>query len=398
MQRKTQRIAALAFWLAAAVPIARADADASSALVTPSRLSHGESAWLRTELGAVRGVTIGPIESALHPDKGYGTAASARMMREARRLGATWVSLTPFGRTWDLAPTGVSLTFEQQHKTSRKNVAEAVEQAHAEGLRVFLAPQLWIETGKWRGEIDPADDDGWRRWADGYRAFVITWAELAAETRVDMFSVGVELRSWVTTTRAPSFIDIIEEVRRIYPGLITYCANWDDVEDTVILGELDLIGVNAFYPLAETAGAPLDELLQGGKRVATRLRQLAEAWDKPVILTEFGYTTRRDPALRPWEWPEHMSNVVVDELAQADAYRALLAPLLGEPAVAGAFVWRYYADPDDMSQEAEWGFSPRGKLAELVLRDAFAAHWASDGERPIGAALHRRAARAIGVY
>jgi hypothetical protein len=98
-----------------------------------------------------------------------------------------------------------------------------------------------------------------------------------------------------------------------------------------------------------------------------------------VLLTEMGYTTRPDPALRPWEWPDGMSNVVVDQPAQATAYRALLAPLLDEPWCAGFFVWRTYADPGDVSQEAEWGFSPTGKLAELVVRDAFAASWAGDG-------------------
>ena len=41
-------------------------------------------------------------------------------------------------------------------------------------------------------------------------------------------------------------------------------------------------------------------------------------------------------------------------------------------------VWREYADPDDTSQEPPWGFSPRGKLAELVVRDAFATRWACD--------------------
>ena len=60
-------------------------------------------------------------------------------------------------------------------------------------------------------------------------------------------------------------------------------------------------------------------------------------------------------------------------------------PLLDEPDFAGFFVWRVYADPDDVSQEAEWGFSPRGKLAELVVRDAFAARWAGDGARDLAA-------------
>ena len=41
-----------------------------------------------------------------------------------------------------------------------------------------------------------------------------------------------------------------------------------------VLGELDVIGVNAFYPLAEKDGAPFDVLLEGGKRVQARVRAL----------------------------------------------------------------------------------------------------------------------------
>ena len=94
-----------------------------------------------------------------------------------------------------------------------------------------------------------------------------------------------------------------------------------------------------------------------------------------------------------------MSNVVVDEVAQAEAYEALLAPLIDEAWLAGGFVWRLYADPDDVSQEAEWGFSPRGKLAELVLRDAFTARWAADGKAlPGEAGIARHRARTPGVH
>ena len=73
-----------------------------------------------------------------------------------------------------------------------------------------------------------------------------------------------------------------------------------------------------------------------------------------------------------------MSHVTVDEAAQATAYRGAPRALLDEPDFAGFFVWRVYADPDDVSQEAPWGFSPRGKLAEGVMRDAFEARWACD--------------------
>lgn len=371
---------------------------ASAAAATPTRLPAGRDAWQHTGLGSIRGITVGPIESALHPEKGYGSAACARSLREVRRFGANWVSITPFGRVWDLHPSGVSLSFEQSFEENRQAVMRAVAQAHAEGLRVLLVPHLWVETGEWRALIDPGDDAGWQRWQAGYRAFLLTWAEVARIAGADMLSVGVELRSWLTTTRAPSFLEILRDVRGVYPGLLTYAANWDDVEQTVVLGELDVIGINAFFPLAERENATLEELLVGAQRVAARVHALGHDWDKPVMFTEFGYTTRPDPALRPWEWPDHMKSVRVDELAQADAYRALLAALLEEPAFAGLFAWRLYADPNDMSQEAEWGFSPRGKLAELVLRDAFSAHWAADGPREIGASLHRHGARRIGVF
>ena len=347
---------------------------------------------------AFRGITIGPIESALHPGKGYGSEAYRGTLHEARRLGATWVSLTPFGRVLDLAPSGVSWTFEERYEVNRKAVLRAIAQAHEKGLRVLLVPHLWVENGAWRGEIDPGDDAAWERWAASYGAFLRSWAEVAREGRADKLAVGVELRSWATTTRAASLVALVREVRGVYPGPLTYAANWDDAEETVIWGELDFIGVNAFFPLASESGAGPEKLLAGGRDVAKRLGALSRHWGKPVVLTEFGYTTRPDPAVRPWEWPDRMANVVVDEAAQADAYAALLAPLIEETWLAGAFVWRLYADPDDVSQEAEWGFSPRGKQAELVLRDAFAARWVSDGPWTAGGALVRHAAETPAVF
>ena len=344
----------------------------------------GADGWRASGHDAVRGITIGPVENAYHPGVGYGSAAYGRTLDECVRGGATWVAITPFGRVADLAGRGVDPSFEQPFAKNREDVRRGIAMAHERGLSVMLVPHLWVESGEWRAKIDPPTDAAWDAWARSYGAFVRGWAEVAESAHVELFSAGVELRSWVTTARAPSFAALIRELRGIYKGPITYSANWDDVDVTVVLGELDVIGVNAFYPLADKEGAPFEALLEGGKKVQSRVRALAETWQKPILFTEIGYTTRRDPAVRPWEWPDAMKGVRVDELAQADAYRALLAPLLDEPRFMGFFVWRVYADPDDVSQEAEWGFSPRGKLAELVVRDAFAASWAGDATRRPG--------------
>jgi len=372
-----------------AAPVAFALA-ARLALVSP-----GADAWARAELGGVRGITIGPIENGYHPGVGYGTPAFDRTLLEARAMGAAWISLTPFGRVADLTGGGVDLTFEAPFERNRRDVARAIEMAHARGLRVLLVPPLWVESGGWRGEIDPGTDQGWERWAASYGRFIRKWAEVAQATRAEMFSVGVELRSWVTTARAPSFARVIEDVRRVYRGVVSYSANWDDVEQTVILGQLDVIGINAFYPLAEEPGGPEARLADGARKAGAQVHALAERWHKPVVFTETGYTARPDPAVRPWEWPEAMSAVRLDEAAQAQAYRALLGALIDEPDFAGFFVWRVYADPDDTSQEPPWGFSPRGKLAELVVRDAFAARWACD---PWWRPAWNEAARTPGLY
>jgi hypothetical protein len=338
----------------------------------------GGDAWTRAGLGSIRGITIGPIENGYHPDAGYGSRPYVRALAEAKAMGASWVALTPFGRVADLTGSGVDPTFEAPLERNVRDVALSIAMAHARGLHVMLVPHLWVESGQWRALIDPQTDEGWRRWARSYRSFVGRWAEVAERTHAEMFSVGVELRSWLTTGRAPLFAPVLDEVRRVYHGLVTYSSNWDDVEDTAILGRLDVIGINAFYPLADEPRASGDKLLEGARKVRERVHALAEKWQKPVLFTETGYTTRTDPAVRPWEWPDAMSDVKVDEAAQAEAYRALLTPMLDEPDFVGFFVWRVYADPDDTSQEAPWGFSPRGKLAGEVVGDAFRSRWAGD--------------------
>jgi hypothetical protein len=376
--------------LASVLPLALAVAATAP---LPKGLRPASDAWAFARPGAVRGITLGPIESVRHAGHGYGSDASGRAMDESRALGASWVSLTPFGRVRDLTPEGIDMTFEAPFVDNRAAVIAAARQAHDRGLRVLLVPHLWVESGEWRALIDPGNPEGWKRWADDYRAFLLAWAEVAREADIEMLSVGVELRSWVTTPRVELMTPIIADVRAAYSGLLTYSANWDDVEQTLLWDAVDLVGINAFYPLADRDGAGYLDLADGGLRVARELGSFAADVRKPVLLTEVGYTTRADPAVRPWEWPDGMRGVAVDEEAQAVAYSALLGPMIHAEWCAGFFVWRYYADPEDVSQEAAWGFSPRGKLAEVVLRDAFAAHHAADGPWLPGAFAGRHRAR-----
>src|SRR5439155_25243648 len=77
------------------------------------------------ELGGIRGITVGPIENARHPGVGYGSEACARTMDEAKAMGATWISLTPFGRIWNLRSTEIDLGFEAPFDDNRKAILAA---------------------------------------------------------------------------------------------------------------------------------------------------------------------------------------------------------------------------------------------------------------------------------
>jgi hypothetical protein len=348
-------------------------------------LPPGSEGWRDSGRAGVRGITVGPIESSQLPGRGYGTATSAALLDELARMGTTWISVTPFGRIWSLSSTEIAMDFEAPYEDNRVAVARMIRQAKERGMGVLLIPHLWVETGGWRGEIDPGSEEGWAAYQASYRAFLLEWAELAAEAGADGLSIGVECKSW-SGRFGGYWNQLIRDVRQRFPGFLTYSANWDEVEGVVFWDQLDVIGVNAFYPLAYHSAASYAEYLAGAAHARDGIRSIAQGFDMPVLFVEVGYTTRADAAVQPWLWPDEMTNVVFDEHEQARALSALFEVFLPEPWFVGFFLWRYYADLDDVSQEHIWGFSPHGKVAEPMLSQVFRYRWAADPTPQLGSA------------
>lgn len=376
--------------IAAVLGAATGAAAQSRGAVARPPLGYGAEAWRRHGIGAVRGATLGPIENSQHPGVGYGTPASAEALDELVALGSNWVSVTPFGRMWSTRDPSVRMDFEAPFRENREAVRRVIAQAHARGLRVLLIPHIWTDTGGWRGEIAFDDPRDWQRFFANYTRFVTAWAQVAEEAGAEMMSVAVEMCS---SSGRPEWQGVIDAIRREYRGLLTYSANWDEAERVTFWDRLDVIGIQAFYPLAERPGASLAEL----RRAAVARADLVERWalreGRAVMFAEFGYTARTDPTLRPWEWPDGMQGVQVDARAQAEGYRALLEAFIPRPWFVGGFVWRYYSNPMDSSQEPAWGFSPRGRAGEQVLRELYdwRVRWGSDPAEPLwGSEIGRR--------
>jgi hypothetical protein len=326
---------------------------------------------------ALRGVTIGPIESSQQSGRGYGSDFSRALLDELVRLGVNAISITPFGRIWSLQSTQIERDFELPFAQNQAAVLRLVADAKARGMRVLIVPHLWVETPGWRGDLDPGSEAGWLAYQKSYREFVLDWAKVARRAGADALSIGVECKSWSGRFGA-YWSALIADVRAAFPGQLTYSANWDEAEDVLFWDQLDFVGINAFYPLADHADASYATYADGAARAVERALALGRLVAKPIVFVEIGYTTRRDAAVKPWLWPDDMHDVAIDEWEQARALSALMGAAITQPAFRGLFVWRYYANLDDVSQEASWGFSPHGKLAEPLLSNVFQTPWAGD--------------------
>jgi hypothetical protein len=346
------------------VPRAAALALAVAAALAPAAGSASQ----------VRGVTLAPIEDGMLGPVGYGSDRCGVAIEELAELGATWISITPFGRMDDLEAVDIEHDFEIPVARNEELVRTTAAMARARGLSVAIIPHVYVMSGEWRGEIDPGPPEAWRAWFAAYRAFVLRFAELAEEVGAELFSIGVEFKSSSNFHEA-EWRELIAAVRGVYSGALTYSANWDEVDAVPFWDALDAIGVNAFWPLARRPGDGFEAMLESSRRVADELEAIAFFYDRPVLFTEVGVKSAADSALAPWEWPEHCGELRYDEAYQAEAYQAVFEALAPRPWFEGLFVWKYFSDPYDETQEAREGFSPRGKLAEGVLARWFGRSW-----------------------
>jgi hypothetical protein len=98
--------------------------------------------------------------------------------------------------------------------------------------------------------------------------------------------------------------DLIRAVRTEYRGKVTYAANFDQYQRVGFWDDLDLIGINAYFPLRNANEPATAEVLERGwTRVfgeIDRFRREAKLEDRRVLFTELGYTYRRGSTIEPW--------------------------------------------------------------------------------------------------
>jgi len=102
---------------------------------------------------------------------------------------------------------------------------------------------------------------------------------------------------------------LINGVREIYGGRLTYAANFDQYREVAFWADLDLVGINAYFPLRDVTrpvATPEDlqvALLDGWRRVLAdldALRHEREIGKTRVLFTEIGYAQHANCTIEPW--------------------------------------------------------------------------------------------------
>ena len=276
-------------------------------------------------------------------EQGYLSRECARQIVKVREAGADGIALSPVAWLADRRRPEVGNSSEEgPDGESDEAIVEAAARAHANGLRVWLAPHVW--TRGWAGDLAFTASD-WPRFFASYAATLQHWAILAEREGLDGLDVGHELAS-ATAADPARWRTMIAQVRRLYGGTLSYAATWDEAAAIPFWDVLDVIGVTFHPPLAPAPTRDPRALRRGADRALAGLSELARRFGKPVLIAELGYAPN-------------------DDEIQAACYEATIAALDPCEWVAGAYFWKWGS-----SARAADAFDPRGRPAGTVMTRA----------------------------
>ncbi|WP_156039890.1 hypothetical protein [Aureispira sp. CCB-QB1] len=293
-------------------------------------------------------------------------------MEEMNALGINWVALLPFGffdqsnATISFDTTGTAGGWWGETKVG---ITTSHNLAVAQGMKTMLKPQLWSWQG-WIGDMEYPTQQEWDQFHADYTSFICYWAGIAEDLEVDIFCIGTEIKE--SAMNHPIYWNnLIDSIRQIYSGPITYAPNWDEYDQITFWDKLDYIGVDAYFSLLPDATPKVCDLKTAWEPTFERLKTFSTKWNKPILFTEWGYLSLDGCAYKTWELEKNRSSAAINEQAQANAAQALLEIFGKEDWWAGGFQWKWYADLAASSQDRSDDYTPQGKMTEEVLKGLY---------------------------
>ena len=261
------------------------------------------------------------------------------------------------------------------------NVAAAIANAHALGLSVMVKPMLSSLDGAGPGQLTPTDPDAFFA---SYTQQIVAYARVAEQAGAESFSIGNEMSGFTGAQYHDEWTNLIDQVRAVYHGEITYSAATDEAHNVSFWDQVDVIGINAYPPLTSELDPSVSEMMAAWNNMPKDnywaaamnyqspvdfFHSLATQYDKQVLFTEVGYRSLDGTNISPGGW---RGDGATDVQEQADAFNALFQVMSshGGSWFKGMEIWNWDAD----NLYSPTGYSPMGKPAEQLIADWFGGH------------------------
>ena len=291
---------------------------------------------------------------------------SASNFDPVKRINAEWVCIMPYAFVREGGSVVIYDHPFQWWGEQKEGVIKTIAYAKEKGLKVMMKPHLWTQ-GVFTGNYAPPDSSEWKEFEASYSEYLLDYAGVADSLGVELFCIGTEMKRAVKE-RTSFWTKLICTVRETYSGPVSYAANWDNFTKIPFWSELDVIGIDAYFPLDSARVPGVGELRKDWKPWIKKLSSFSEKTGKKIVFTEIGYRSMEYNTAKPWDAEDHG---VMNEDAQARAYRAFFESMWRKDWMAGVFWWKWHPLHHKAGGPHNTRYTPQNKVGEQVLEEYF---------------------------
>lgn len=244
-----------------------------------------------------------------------------------------------------------------------EGISASAKMAHQANMTVMLKPHLWVNHNFYTGNLDFATVKEWEHWEDEYEKYILDFALLAQQEKIELFCFGTELGNAIAK-RPAYWNQLILKIKKTYNGKLTYAANWDDYDKVPFWDQLDYIGVDAYFPLSNKENPSVIELNEGWKKHLSKMEATQKKYKKKILFTEYGYRNSDFAAEAPWTENKN----AINNTAQANAYESLFQTMTQQKWFIGGFAWKWYADDYHKKPTNSVDYTPQEKPALTIIK------------------------------
>ena len=289
-------------------------------------------------------------------------------------------------------------------------LASTVQEALGYGLSVMVRPLLdFVDParhpdyghGEWRAYFNPSDAAAFFA---SYKQILLANAQVAQVNGAQSLCIGAEIDQLCGPDYFDYWTDIIQSVRLVYSGDLTYSANWntatspwqgehglptgtgDLATQISFWDQLDCIGIDCYAPISDEPVPTLDDLVAGwtdiptvattaavtdGLSLIAYFQSVAARIGKPLLFTELGYESATDAASQPFG----SATNVFDPVLQANLYQAFFRAWqqADNRSLTGLYLWNWDPNAAEVGPDNGPNFSPQGLPAQSVITAGFVA-------------------------